>query len=313
LIDRASEAEKVQRDELTHEEWGAGLSLPEYLAREQRLRAHPWSKGMATWLLRGERGEVLSSCETFRMDSALGERGSTYAVASVFTEKRLRGKGHAARLMSLLASEDGAVQRSDSSAQSVILFSDVGPSLYQRSGFQLLPAFEWRFDASPAASDVDQRFSEGELASALSFVRRSADPFSISPSAEQVDWHLERERIYSHALHRARPSSCGARAGNSVALWTASYKSNELLILLLSGVDEREAFALVAEARRQAHEAKLNRVVFWDSGEPWRFEHAQGVRSERNSSLPMIRPLRPQLRDLLAQGRRIAVPRALWV
>ena len=98
----ATEAQKQQRDRLTHAAWGQTLSVPDFCARELRLRAHPWTAaGMQTWLLTtepGGAGEVLASCETFHNDSFLRGEGSTlepgdsWSIASVYTEERLRGR-----------------------------------------------------------------------------------------------------------------------------------------------------------------------------------------------------------------------------
>src|SRR4051812_38592114 len=100
-LSEATEIEKLERDRICHPTWGPPLAMEDWLRRESRLRAHAWSRrAMRTWLLRGEGGQVLSSCETFAMASRLvrgGEEraGRTYGVASVFTEERLRGRGHA--------------------------------------------------------------------------------------------------------------------------------------------------------------------------------------------------------------------------
>ena len=138
----ATDEQKVQRDALTYSAWGRLLTPEGYATREQLLRAHPWARSdMRTWLLRGEDGAVLASCETFRTGSFLRTAegslvpGDSFAIASVFTEERLRGHGYATRLMDLLAAELERQPR----AHAALLFSDVGPRLYARSGSQELP------------------------------------------------------------------------------------------------------------------------------------------------------------------------------
>ena len=70
-LTKATAAQKIERDRLAHAEWGQRLSVEQFLEREARLRAHAFSReGMTTWLLVDERSAVLSSCETFRMESA---------------------------------------------------------------------------------------------------------------------------------------------------------------------------------------------------------------------------------------------------
>ena len=91
---REATAEEIQRrDAITHPSWGLPLSVEQYRERERRLRAHPFSRqGMTSWHW-AEGSTVLASCETFRMRSVLaGEEGTTYGVASVYTEPALRGR-----------------------------------------------------------------------------------------------------------------------------------------------------------------------------------------------------------------------------
>ncbi|HCF61983.1 MAG TPA: N-acetyltransferase, partial [Myxococcales bacterium] len=104
----ADEEQKRLRDPLAWEAWGEALTPAQFAVREERLRAHLWARqAMATWLLIDEEGRTLSSCETFRMRSrawidGVESWGVTFAVASVLTEPRLRGRGFASRMMRLL-------------------------------------------------------------------------------------------------------------------------------------------------------------------------------------------------------------------
>ncbi|MCU1282890.1 MAG: hypothetical protein JWM53_6436, partial [bacterium] len=84
-LDFVNADEKRARDRIAYEAWGDLLSTEQYLQREERLCAHPWAREtMTCWAWRGGGGEILSSCETYRMCSAVdGERGETWAVASV--------------------------------------------------------------------------------------------------------------------------------------------------------------------------------------------------------------------------------------
>ena len=111
-LDLANDEQQEARDAVTYSAWGSPLTLEGYLQRENRLRGHPWSRAeLKMWLLCEEPGEVLASCETYRTDSFLRapdgtlSAGDSYAIASVFTEERLRGRGYATKLMDLLAAE----------------------------------------------------------------------------------------------------------------------------------------------------------------------------------------------------------------
>ncbi|CAM4239646.1 N-acetyltransferase [Corallococcus sp. ZKHCc1 1396] len=313
----ASDAQKAARDAVTHAAWGSPLSVAQYQEREARLRAHPWSReAMSTWLWVGGDGAVLASCETFRTDSFLrGEdgryaQGDSYAIASVFTETALRGRGYATRLMDAVALE---LERVAPRPHAVVLFSDVGAPLYRRSGYVEVPAWDWHLDASPEPGGraVDGGLQETDVARTLGRMRRPGVPFHLWPSASQVDWHLERERIYAELLERPRPQTCGAVVGASTALWTMMARYGELVVLMLDARDASDAQALLGEARRVAHRAGLKRVVWWEEAAtaPLLAGVPGAVRAPRDGSLPMLRPLRPGL----PPAPEVPFPRALWV
>lgn len=292
----ASDAEKIRRDRLTHAAWGQRLDPSAYGAREAGLRAHPWAKEvMTTWLWTGASGEILASCETFRMESRLGEqRGVAFGVASVFVEPALRGTGHCTAMMRALVER----LRTEPGAQAAILFSDVGAPIYERAGFSARPAFE---TILPAAADAESAPGLVHLdeAGARDAAAERADPggtFAVMPTAAQVDWHLERERLYARLLGLSRPRAWGARLGRGVAVWSGDLKNGRLDVLLLDA-GEGERSALLAEARRTAADAGLRDVVLWE-GE-----------TGRAGSLPMIAPLAVGLMP----EDWTWIPRALWI
>lgn len=313
----ATEAQQAERDRITHAAWGAPLTVEQFHQRELRLRAHPWSQaGMRTWLLLADDGRVLASCETFHNDSFLAgpdgrhARGDSFSIASVFTEPHLRGQGHATRLVDSVAAE---LERTSPHGHAVILFSDVGAPLYRRSGFREVPAWDWHLFAGESAvpRGVDALLGDREVAEALGRMRRPRAPFYLWPGPEQVDWHLERERIYAELLHRPRPEACGAVAGESTALWAMMARYGELVVLLLDARSDEDAATLLEAARGVAHRAGLARVVVWE--EPHTAERLArvpgAIRVARDGSLPMLKPLRPGLPPFQA----VPFPRALWV
>ncbi|HEX8702782.1 MAG TPA: GNAT family N-acetyltransferase, partial [Myxococcaceae bacterium] len=297
--------------------WGPPLSVEGYVVREQRLRGHAWARAeLKTWLLCADDGEALASCETYRTDSFLRradgtpEPGDSFAIASVFTEERLRGKGYATQLMDLLAAE---LERTEPRAHSSLLFSDVGAPLYRRSGYRETPAWDWRLTPEPGepTEGVDRLLQETDLGTALARMRKPEVPFFYWPTAAQLDWHLERERIYAELLPRPRPEANGATVGQSTALWYMVGRSSTLLVMMFDARTARDAAALLTAARRVAHRAGLSKVVLWEepAAAPLLSQVPGAVREARDGSLPMLRPLRPGL-DLSGP---IPVPRALWV
>lgn len=313
----ATDAQKAERDFVTHEAWGSPLTVEQFHHRELRLRAHPWCReGMRTWLWLDDAGRVLASCETFHTDSYLrgpdGEstHGVSQSIASVFTESALRGHGHATRLMDAVASR---LEQESASHHAAVLFSDVGAPLYRRSGYREAPAWDWHLSAVGGLSThaVDALLCDGDVPQVVARIQRPDVPFLLWPSAAQVDWHLERERIYSELLRRPRPEACGATVGNSTALWAMMARYGELVVLLLDAESAEDATALLEAARGVAHRAGLARVVIWEEPAtlPWVARVPGALRVARDGSLPMMRPLRPGL----PPAERVAFSRALWV
>jgi GNAT superfamily N-acetyltransferase len=295
----ANAEEKLARDRLTYAAWGEPLALEQWLEREQALCAHPWAQQTMTWWLwRGDDGAVLSSCETYRMRSSLrGTRGETWAVASVYTEPALRGRGHARRMMDALVARTRA-----EGAQASTLFSDVGAPIYEASGYVARPAED--IVLTPLVGDpalgVDALLGE------VVDVREPDGAFAVWPTRDQLDWHVERARLYRPLLGRAPLPAVGARAGDGVIIWTTDAKQTSLKIVWLDATRRDQAEALLLSARRVAHALDLGEVRVW--AQPWPFA-VDGKREPRDGSLPMIAPLIPALRaDDWTQ-----IPRAVWV
>ena len=266
---------------------------------------------MATWLLCDRDGSVLSSCETYRMTSvSAGKTGSTYAVASVFTEPSLRGRGHASTLLQHLIPE---LRRRDPVIQASVLYSDVGAALYERCGFQPRPAWDRILPPEPGPWEegLDQLLDEDEVAGVLARLPKPRSGFFVWPSAAQVDWHLERERTYADALDRPRPTACGAMVGGSAALWAADLLRRELVILLACAEGPGASESLSRAARRMAYRTGLARVRWWEGAPDAGLgpDFPGGVRQARKGELPMLHPFSP---DVRAQNWTW-IPKALWV
>ncbi|MBZ4418340.1 GNAT family N-acetyltransferase [Myxococcus sp. RHSTA-1-4] len=313
----ATESQKAERDRVTHSAWGSPLTVEQFHQREVRLRAHPWCReGMRTWLLQADDGRVLASCESFHNDSYLRgpdggyTAGDSFSIASVFTEESLRGHGHASRLMDLVAAE---LERASPRGHAAVLFSDVGAPLYRRSGYVEAPAWDWHLPAREGLSTrrVDSLLKDADVTAALERMRRPSVPFFLWPSPAQVDWHLERERIYAELLRRPRPEACGAAVGDSTALWAMMARYGELVVLMLDARSEEDAAALLETAGALAHRAGLAKVVLWEEPNtlPWVTRVPGATRVARDGALPMLRPLRPGL----PAAPDVPFPRALWV
>jgi GNAT superfamily N-acetyltransferase len=302
-----------ERSRATHEAWGGPLCVASYVALEERLRGQPWPRAtMSVWLLCAEGGEVLASCETYRMPSQLlagPVQGHSYGIASVYTEPSMRRRGYVTELLSRLGEH---LVRTDPDAQAMTLFSDVPLSIYEKSGFTVRPALNLAFGPLPGdpLEGVDELLTEDRVAEALAGMPCPADPFTIRPVPAQIGWHLERERMFAELNERRRPPACGARIGGGTAFWSADYRPGQLTLLLLHAPGRAEADALVACARRMANAVGLMRAVLWLT--PRDLPFPQALLEDRQitlDSVPMIRPLDPRVRA----SDWAWIPRAVWV
>jgi GNAT superfamily N-acetyltransferase len=301
--------EQRLRDQQTHDAWGEKLTPAQFVAREERLRSHAWPREALTgWFLRGDDGALLASCETYRMRSLLdGNEGNSFGVASVFTEPALRKRGHATQLMDLVITR---VRQDWPAAHAMLLFSDVGSALYERSGYRARPATDLLFPPLHGLPAADALLDERQALDAVATLEPPPEPFVVWPSRQQLDWHFERARAYAALLSRPLLPHAGARIGDSLIVWGADWKHDRLQVLLLASARSHEAEALILAARRCAAAAELNELRLWY--EPWGFpgrDDLGGDRVARRDSLPMLAPLAPSLRpDMWTR-----IPRAVWM
>lgn len=280
----ATLAEKVSRDALTAAAWGRQLSTEQFLAREAALRSHPFAKAsMRTWLWCGD--SILSSCETFEVAATRGATsGRAFIVASVFTEPALRGKGHAVAMLNAL------VERlSTPDALAVVLFSEVGPTIYERAGFVGQPGVDLVFPARAAPRREEP--AAVRWTTAIEAPPHRGDPHAVTLvlSAQQCDWHVERERFYAAALHRPAPPAHVARLNASSLAVAASFQRNELHVLWTEFHDDADGLALLEACAALALRCGLPAVRVWEArAMP---TPAGATRVDRNDELPMLRPL----------------------
>jgi len=311
----------VDRDRATFETWGGPLTLECYLAAVGRLRRHPWSQAVSdVWLLRSGEGEVLSSFEVYRMPSRLREDacgqgldGSAYAIGNMFTEAHLRGKGYATEILLRFKEHIPTV---DPRAQALVLYSDVPTKIYEKSGFVARPALSLLFDALPGdPAEGVELLKEDCVAPALAGLPCPAGGFTVLPEPGQLDWHLERDWIFSELLGRPRPAACGARLGDGLGqdgliLWCANFVKEQLEILLLHAPGSAQAEALLRCARREAKASGFAGVALWQT--PADPPMDEGVVLDRLGvldSVPMILPLAAGV-DPEAWNW---IPKAIWV
>lgn len=286
LLGEASAPERTARDRLTFQAWGAGLTADQYLDRERRLR-QTWHArlGMRSWVLKVPNNTVLASCETFRLPLAPG--GVVEVIASVFVDRPLRGVGMATRLLDALVTH-----RREAGTDALILFTEVGASLYERSGFKRLPAPTRLVPAGPGGVDAAPLPRSGLPAALAHRARLRGDGLELRLSEELVAWHLERAQIYAEAQGRPAAETIGARRGDAQLLWTADFKNGLLRILDASGPAGTNLEPLLEAAAAEARALKLSAVELWDDAHSLALPG--GTRFSREDDLPMGLSLTPR-------------------
>jgi GNAT superfamily N-acetyltransferase len=316
-LHQATDSEKKERDFLTFEAWGSFLSMEQYAAREQRLRAHPWAKSaMRTWFLRNEQGQTVASCETFAMPLEFTknqntQRGNLHGVASVYTEPKFRGQRFASQLMEKVVK---SLPEVDSKSLASALYSDVGAAIYARSGYQLRPAVSWSFPAkaSPVSSKVTW-IREQEVQSWFSMPPAPEGELWGCLTGEQLDWHLERQRFYAQQLEKQCAPYAAVMVGNSSLVWTIHPGEQKMLGLWFTAENPDDGAFLVQAAQNLAHEYGYKELELWAtplpfSAEPW-LEQCGAHITNRTSSLPML----CSLHDGIEAANWNYVHRGYWV
>lgn len=317
VIRPATGAEATARDALTHGAWGAPLTKAQFLERERCLRAHPWSKhAMIVWLgVHDETGETMASCETFRMNALQGGAPAiSYGIASVFTEEKHRGRGHASAVVR------GAMEQLEKATPktpvSFHLYSDVGAPIYERLGFKSLPSQEWLIPATAPIKPLAgitraRRLTEMDsLAPLLERYSWLEAELHVVPDLLHLDWHWERSRVYGRLLGRRQPRFLALAADDAYSVWMADYKHDILRALIFVSNRVDTAAAMIWDASQEAEFLGIPKMSLWHTPAAMPEGAADALRTvsgvalaPRDGELAMVRP----------HLALTEVPRALWV
>ncbi|KAL2208621.1 hypothetical protein CC79DRAFT_580446 [Sarocladium strictum] len=231
-----TEAERIRLAEGTFPQWGGGLDIKTYLAREtDSIGPLNRDGGLQGWLLTEagaapDHRPLLTSCDTLRKRALVRESDGSVrdvlaqGVASVFTPEQQRGKGYAGRMMGLLSEtlKARANEEGDQQALFSILFSDVGKEIYAKRGWKALESTHLKFpvDAArdyPVSPDVkyitkadiseltaiDEKLLRQRLASQPQETGRTQ--VAIIPDENHMLWHFAREDLKAQNLWPSVP------------------------------------------------------------------------------------------------------------
>jgi GNAT superfamily N-acetyltransferase len=123
----------------TYPVWNDGLTRTAYGQWNAAQRRTRWGRDhLARVALVDAGGRLLATAKRYRFDARVdGRDGFVSGLAAVFTPPDRRGRGHATELLERLIEEE---QRAG--ALAAALFSEIGPSFYERLGFAPVPLDE---------------------------------------------------------------------------------------------------------------------------------------------------------------------------
>ena len=181
----------------TYPVWNDGLSRAAYgqwNAAQLRTR---WGRNhLVRVALVDDDGRLLASAKRYRFDARLdGREGFVSGLAAVFTPPGRRGQGHATALLHQLIEEE---QRAGSLAAA--LFSEIGPSFYERLGFMPVALDEVTVNVelkggSPA---MLVRFGdERDLADLATMhgIRSATARFALERDASLIQYSISKKRM----------------------------------------------------------------------------------------------------------------------
>jgi predicted N-acetyltransferase YhbS len=123
----------VLRD--TYPVWGAGLTFDAYTRYVRGLRRTAWGESHLERVVLLDGARVLASAARHDLTARIdGRIRRVLGIGSVFTPRELRGRGAASALIAHLV--DAA---NTEGHEFVLLFSDIGPALYERLDFVPVP------------------------------------------------------------------------------------------------------------------------------------------------------------------------------
>lgn len=216
-IDFPTAEEQERLVPLRAAEWRGVLSPSQFAERNRRIFSHPYAQGrVETFVLRDGSGNILSSMDVVPVP-LMANYGNSEAVrvegiliASVVTAAADRGKGYASRLLSeFFESRKSA---------SGVLYSDIGPSFYERYGFHArlakcaeVPVIKGPW--GPRSPFPLREIGASAFAAWLADRRREAlvgltgSGAAVFPDPRLLDWQIERYRYFAELSGRVFPSS----------------------------------------------------------------------------------------------------------
>lgn len=188
--------DQILRD--TYPLWGGGLSFDGYTRFQLGQRRTPWGRSNLERVVLLDGARPLASAKRYDLSARFdGRIRRVLGIGAVFTPRELRGRGAASALVAHLV--DAA---NTEGYEYALLFSDIGPTLYERLDFVPLPleTTTLRVRTWPGAPAMAVRAGdERDLShiAELSATRASGARFALDRNEDFIRHAITKRRLLS--------------------------------------------------------------------------------------------------------------------
>jgi hypothetical protein len=252
-LSHPTSSEKTATWTLNFKNWGAALTLPDYLDRESYMATVPTLSrdgGITYWILVDQNSTpdsrpILGSLETIRKRALIARNGQvketiTHGIGSVFCNPEYRSKGYAGQMLREVGpalnnwQTDKKVEGREECTFS-ILYSDIGKKYYAKHGWLPFPSTHISFPPSPASATINGHTNGTQAEPAIlkdadiealctldeQYIRRELvgakdgkTHVALIPDYATMQWHILREDFMTSRIFSKSPTTRGAIAGS---------------------------------------------------------------------------------------------------
>jgi GNAT superfamily N-acetyltransferase len=183
--------------DLTYPVWNDGLSRQAYGQwNAAQVRTRFGRTRLQRVALVDDDRRLLATAKRYRFDARLDHRdGFVSGLAAVFTPVAARGRGHASALIERVIAEER-----DAGAMAAALFSEIGPSFYERHGFAPVPLDEVAINVELKGGSPAMLVRAGDERdvpdiAAMDQIRAAGARFALRRDAALIQYAIAKKRL----------------------------------------------------------------------------------------------------------------------
>lgn len=188
-------------DQILHDTypiWGGGLTFEAYSSYQAGQKRTPWGAAHIERVVLLDGSRPLASAKRYDLSARIdGRIRRVLGIGAVFTPRELRGRGAASALIAHLIDAGNT-----EGFEFALVFSDVGPALYERLDFVPVPLESATLQVTQhggAPAVLMRAGDERDLAhiAELSAIRASKARFALDRSEDFIRYAIARRRLLS--------------------------------------------------------------------------------------------------------------------